>query len=254
MSAIKKNKSIKKLKPKIIIVEAEMSITRENIYDYFEFKDWEEDEKDEGIDAFTLLQKYDKIGGNDGDTGFDELHEKMCNEIRLNYESFCEERSCMWVEEVKRRSKWVRGETLYGYSREKHYTYNIWWSRDKKNIGCSWVLEADGYISFEFNNGYTRTETKYTKHTNYIRPDCLYNDKNCEEEKIINKCVVCDISVSHCDTGIKCITCKKKMCSVCCCEYSSANQHFEYEGDETGTCVTIKVPCAICRTINEFCV
>ena len=112
----------------------------------------------------------------------EELHEKMFNEIRLNYEDFNAERSCMWVEEVKRRAKWVRGETIYGYSREKHYTYPIWWSRDKTKIGhYTWVLEADGYVSFSFHNGYTRDETESTKTLNYIRPSCLYNDKNCDE-------------------------------------------------------------------------
>jgi hypothetical protein len=159
-----------------------ITITRENLYDYFEFKDWEEDEKNDGTDGFSLEQKYDKIGGNDEDEGFEELHAKMFEEIRLNYEDFNHERSCMWLEEVKRRAKWVRGETIYGYSREKHYTYPIWWSRDKTKIGYyTWVLEADGYVSFSFHNGYTSDETESTKHHQYIRPSCLYNDKNCDE-------------------------------------------------------------------------
>jgi hypothetical protein len=159
-----------------------ITITRENLYDYFEVKDWKKNEKDKGTDAFTLKQNYDKIG--DEDEGFEELHEKMFNEISLNYENFNAERSCMWVEEVKRRAKWVRGETLYGYSNEKHYTYSIQWSRDKKNIGSyNWVLEADGYVSFSFRNGYTMDETESTKWKNYIRPSCLYNDKNCDENE-----------------------------------------------------------------------
>jgi len=161
-----------------------ITITRENLYDYFVYTEWDEDEKNDGIDGFSLEQTYDKIGGDDEDEGFEELHEKMFDEINLDYESFNNERSCMWVEEVKRQSKWVRGETLYGYSREKHYTYPIWWSRDRNKIGYStWILEADGYVSFSFRNGYTKHETKDTKMNNYIRPPCLYNDKNCDELK-----------------------------------------------------------------------
>ncbi len=159
-------------------------ITPENLYDYFEFMDWEEHNKKKGTDGFSLEQKYDIIGGNSEDEGFDELHEKMFEEIHLNYENFNHKRSCMWVEEVKRRAKWVRGETIYGYSREKHYTYQIWWSRDKEKIGhYNWILEADGYVSFSFYNGYTDNETESTKYHQYIRPDCLYNDKNCDELK-----------------------------------------------------------------------
>jgi hypothetical protein len=167
----------------------EQSITCENLYDYFDIKDWDEDEKREGIDAFTLEQN-NKIGYEDDENDdFEKLHDKMFNEIRLNYEDFNAERSCMWVEEVKRRAKWIRGETIYGYSKEKHYTYPIWWSRDKKKIGhYTWILEADGYVSFSFHNGYTRDETENTKCNNYIRPSCLYNDKNCDEiTKLKNK-------------------------------------------------------------------
>jgi hypothetical protein len=117
-----------------------------------------------------------------------DLHQKMLNEIRLSYDDFNEKRSCMWVNEVKRRAKWVRGETLYGYSREKHNTYPIWWSRNKKEIGVpTWILEADGYVSFSFTNGYTDNETSHTKFTTYIRTDCLYNDENCEELKELKR-------------------------------------------------------------------
>ena len=118
-----------------------------------------------------LEQNYDLIEGNEEDEGlFEELqHNKMRNnEIDINYHrTFNVEtsRSCMWVEEVKRRAKWVRGETIYGYSREKHYTNPIWWSRDKEKIGghCTWILEADGYVSFSFLNGYILDETETYK-------------------------------------------------------------------------------------------
>ena len=161
-----------------------ITITCENLYNYFVIEEWDEDEKECGTDGFSYTQIYDKIGGNDGDENFEELHDKMFEEIRLNYDDFNAERSCLWVEEVKRRAKWVKGETIYGYSREKHYTYSIWWSKDETKIGYStWILEPDGYLSFSFNNGYTCNESKYTKYINYIRPSCLYNDKNCNEIK-----------------------------------------------------------------------
>lgn len=104
------------------------SITCENLYDYIVIEEWDEEDKTE-TDGFSYTQNYDlAITEEMSDT----LHDKMLDEIRLNYENFNNERSCMWVEEVKRRAKWVRGETLYGYSREKHLTYPIWWSRDKE--------------------------------------------------------------------------------------------------------------------------
>jgi hypothetical protein len=70
-----------------------------------------------------------------------------------------------------------------------------------------------------------------------------------------NECVICLKSVKSYEVGIKCKTCKNIMCHQCCCEYSIANpKKFKYEGDETGTCVDIYMPCAICRTVNAFCV
>lgn len=153
------------------------AITCDNIYDYFVYKNVEKDEIDEGTDAFTLVQCHDAVGCD-----FEELHDKMTNEIQLSYDDFNAERSCMWVDEVKRRTKWAIGDTIYGSAREKHYSYCIWWSRDKTKIGYyTWILEADGYVSFSLCNGYTRAETANTKKINYIRPSCLYNDKNCDE-------------------------------------------------------------------------
>jgi hypothetical protein len=157
------------------------AITCKNLYKYFVIREWDEEEED----GFSYEQNYDL---DITEKMNDKLHDKMFQEIRLNYDDFNAKRSCMWVEEVKRRAKWVRGETLYGYSREKHYTYNIWWSRDKEEIGYStWILEADGYVSFSFSNGYTANETANTKSCNYIRPSCIYNDKNCEELRNLKK-------------------------------------------------------------------
>jgi len=157
------------------------SITPKNIYDNFVIEEWEQDKKDDGTDGFSYIENCDN---KEDET----LDDQMNNEFNLNYENFTAERSCMWIEEVKRRSKWVMGETLYGFSREKHCTYPIWWSRDKTKIGYyTWILEADGYVSFSINNGYTRNETNDTKNINYIRPSCLYNDKNCDELTELNK-------------------------------------------------------------------
>ncbi len=156
-----------------------ITITRENIYDYLVIEEWEQDEDEDDKNGFSYTENYDLLLR---DETSEILHEKMFNEIHLNYNNFTAERSCMWVEEVKRRANWVKGETLYGYSREKHLTYPIWWSRDEKDIGHStWILEADGYVAFSFRNGYTSNETVNTKHHHYIRPDCLYNDKNCDK-------------------------------------------------------------------------
>jgi hypothetical protein len=137
----------------------------DDLYNNFVIQEW--DDKDDGTDGFSYIH-------ND-----DNEEDQMNNEINLNYENFNAKRSCMWVEEIKRRSKWVRGETIYGFNREKYCTYQICWSRDKTKIGFyNWILEADGYVSFLLCNGYTTDETANTKFMNYIRPSCLYNDKN----------------------------------------------------------------------------
>jgi hypothetical protein len=159
------------------------TITKENLYDFMVINEWDQYDKKGYDDAFSYEQNY-KLTKSLGFTDENEeaLHDKMFHEIRLNYENFNAERSCMWVEEVKRRAKWVIGETIYGDNREKHMTYPIWWSRDKKKIGCpSFIIEADGYVSIQLFNGYTMNETTNTKKVNYIRPSCLYNDKNCDE-------------------------------------------------------------------------
>ena len=161
------------------------TITRENLYDFMVINEWDEDEKEGCDDAFSYQQNYDL---NLTDEMSDTLHDKMLKEIRISYELGLTDRSCMWVEEVKRRAKWVRGETIYGDNREKHNTYPIWWSRNKEKIRCpSFIIEADGYVSIHFFNGYTRNETTNTKKVNYIRPDCLYNDKNSREETELEK-------------------------------------------------------------------
>ena len=67
-------------------------------------------------------------------------------------------------------------------------------------------------------------------------------------------CVVCYVEKSTCEIGVNCKTCKNPMCFVCCCEYFCANPNFHAEGDETGSCVDVDIPCPMCRTINVFCV
>ena len=126
---------------------------------------------EEGTDGF-----YYEINS---DCDIEAIDDIMMNEFHLNYKNFSEERCCKWVEEVKKRANWVEGMTLYGYSREKHYSYQFWWSENKNNIGhYTWILESDGYLSLCFYNGYTTNEYNDSKYNNYIRPDCLYNDQN----------------------------------------------------------------------------
>lgn len=152
------------------LIEKHKSKTCDNLYNNFVIQEW--DNKDDGTDGFSYIQ-------NDANEEDETIHDQINNEINLNYENFNAKRSCMWVEEIKRRSKWVRGETIYGFNREKYCTYQICWSRDKTKIGFyNWILEADGYVSFLLCNGYTTDETANTKFKNYIRPSCLYNDKN----------------------------------------------------------------------------
>ena len=71
---------------------------------------------DEGTNGF-----YYKINNDDCD--FDAISDAMTNEFHLDYQNFSKERCCKWVEEVKRRAGWIQGMTLYGYAREKHYSF-----------------------------------------------------------------------------------------------------------------------------------
>ncbi len=162
-----------------------ITITARNLYNYMEIIEWDEDDKYEGTDGFSLgVKEGQGIAIDEDDKNFDKISRKMNDEIYLYYENFNHKRSCMWVEEVKKRANWVKGETIYGFAREKHYQYNISWSRDKTKIGyCAWILEADGYLSLAFHNGYTLNQTEDTKFILYIRPNCLYNDKNSKESR-----------------------------------------------------------------------
>jgi len=112
----------------------------------------------------------------------DKIDDKMRNEFTINYERGMTNRSCMWADEVKRRANWVQGETIYGYTREKHSTYQVSWSKNKDIGFYNYLIEADGFLSLCFYNAYTATVSNDTKWINYIRPICMYNDKVCESE------------------------------------------------------------------------
>jgi hypothetical protein len=144
-------------------------ITLKTLYTYYTIEEWDDE------DGFSYIPTDEMVNGIE-----DRVDDKMINEFEIGYERGMTKRSCMWAEEVKRRAKWVRGETIYGFTREKHCTYQISWVKDKKEIGFyTYVIEADGYLSLNFFNGYTNKETSDTKWRNYIRPSCLYNNKVC---------------------------------------------------------------------------
>ena len=157
------------------------------IYDYFVIQEWED--KEEGIDGFSLIQNYNLDFTDEME---DNIHNIMFDEFNISYDSGFNNRCCKWVDYVKERANWIKGETIYGFNREKHLAYQISWSRDKKNIGYyTFIIDTDGYISFSLHNGYTKTENNDIKYINYIRPSCLHNDKVCMELNKNIKNVVC---------------------------------------------------------------
>lgn len=146
-------------------------ITLKNLYNFYAIEVWDTDQT--GF-CYVPTDKMEKLE----EKTQDKIWNKMMDEFTINYERGMTKRSCMWADEVKRRANWVQGETLYGQTREKYTTYQVWWSKDKKDIGSpDFVIEADGFLSLRFFNGYTLTDTKDTKWINYIRPCCLYNDQ-----------------------------------------------------------------------------
>ena len=120
---------------------------------------------------------------------WDRENEKLCdimdnecrNEIRHPKKKYL-----MWLETIKRISKWKEGENLYIITKQNGDGYfNCWWSKDKKDIGYyDIIIEKNGYASYRTFNYYSMDETEDIKHSFFIRVDSYYNDKICKK---INK-------------------------------------------------------------------
>jgi hypothetical protein len=154
-----------------------------NLYKKFvNFTVWSDEDREEWdtYDAGFTMNYSDK--DYDEKTN-DTLFRMMYDEIRGNLQN-TKKKSLMWCEKVKQLSNWKKGEIIYGYSRERHNDFNIWFSKNKENIGYStFIIDVEGYIALVYNNQYTLKETEDIKNSVYIRPDSLYNDKMLKENQ-----------------------------------------------------------------------
>ena len=155
-------------------------LTIKNILTYFEIEEWREDECNipDGYNGFTFIEKEGEFPNeSDNEKLFNKIHDKMSYEISCRIAD--KKKSLMWVEEVKRRSNWKKGDTIYGVTKEEGDTYDIGWSREKQIIRRPYfIIDPEGFIAFVcFNMNYSWEETDLIKNYFYIRPDSLYNDK-----------------------------------------------------------------------------
>lgn len=149
--------------------------TIKNILTYFKIEEWEDEEV-----GFSFIEKGYTY---DNEKLFDKIHTKMYNEIRMSFGDK-KKKSLMWIEEVKHRSNWKKGDIIYGYAREKHYTYQIDWNKNEKKMFPTFIIDPQGFVALSVFNHYSSEETDLIKDVSYIRPNSLYNDKI---DKLINK-------------------------------------------------------------------
>ena len=157
--------------------------TIKNIYNKFiKFEVWTDEDRQEWDEYEGGFSMYYHHLDCDDKTG-EKLFRIMFNEIRGSFAD--KKKSLMWVDEVKRLSNWKKGETIYGYAREKHLNFIVWWSREEKDIGgCStFTIDPQGFVALSYHNNYTNEETDLIKRSLYIRPDSLYNDKIVKQNK-----------------------------------------------------------------------
>lgn len=150
--------------------------TIRNLYkNFIKFEVWNEEDKQEWDTyegGFTMGYLHNE---NLDEKIKEKLFHLLYNEIRSNIGE--KKKSLMWVEQVKKISNWKKGETIYGYTREKHYEFNVWFSRNKEDIGLPmFIIEPSGYVSLYCFNNYSHNETEEIKNGFYVRSHSIYND------------------------------------------------------------------------------
>ena len=113
----------------------------------------------------------------------DELDKLMTTEY---LPSFNDKLNMMWVNKLKEKSGWIKGEKLYAFLKSNSDGYfNIWYSNIKEEIGLAHlIIEPTGFVSRLYFNNYVTDQYNddEIKYHFYIRTECTYNDLICEDK------------------------------------------------------------------------
>ena len=86
----------------------------------------------------------------------------------------------MWVEKLKEKSGWVKGEKLYAVLKSNSDGYfNVWYSNDKEEyVVNDLIIEPTGYVSRIYFNKYSFDQYKEDniQHFFYMRTISIYNN------------------------------------------------------------------------------
>jgi hypothetical protein len=113
------------------------------------------------------------------DMANDKIDRIMCDDFRP---ILGKKLNLMWVDKIKEKAKWSKGEIIYINTIVKYGETFCWFSRDREENGIKhFIIDKLGYVSVRYYNNYTFEEhTEDLKHYFYVRADSYYNDLICK--------------------------------------------------------------------------
>ena len=118
---------------------------------------------------------------------WDHNNEKVDKLMTAEYKpSFNDKLNMMWVEKLKEKSEWIKGEKLYAFLKSNSDGYfNVWYSKNKEEIGfADLIIEPTGYVSRAYFNNYTMDQYKEDdiQYVFYMRTESIYNNFICDNK------------------------------------------------------------------------
>lgn len=138
--------------------------TLNNLHNHIKYDEWvqEEDKNVLNISWDYNNEKLDKLMNAE--------HRPLFND-KLNM---------MWIEKLKEKSGWVKGEKLYAVLKSNSDGYfNVWYSKNKEEYGVNdLIIEPTGYVSRAYFNNYSTDQYKEDniQYHFYIRTESIYNN------------------------------------------------------------------------------
>jgi len=157
-------------------MNTEPKITIENVHKHIRY------EYEEFIPTYD--DKYQACLTINWDYKNQEIDELLDNDFRGNLHNV-KRKNLMYIEEVKKRANWKKGEKLAIYHKQNcDGCFYLYWNVDKtedylpngKLIESDLVIEPNGYIVVRHFNHYIFDDGKPF----YIRMDSVYNDIVCK--------------------------------------------------------------------------
>lgn len=99
---------------------------------------------------------------------------------------FGDKLNMMWVEKLKEKSGWVKGEKLYAFLKSNSDGYfNVWYSKNKEEVSLvHLIIEPTGYVSRAYFNNYTMDQYKEddVQYVFFMRTESIYNNFICDNK------------------------------------------------------------------------